>query len=148
MPCPWSMPYLDLGTLPVPYLGTIPVLSHQGIFSSLQAGNKPRELSERLTNWTGSLRGQGSSRVGKGTVKTMSTWWQWCQPLDGSEMLDQLRKAVKAVFGRNVWMLSNGEAQPDVITFFQGRRGWINLTQQARTRMHFPAWHLLLALLC
>lgn len=50
----------------------------------------------------------------------MSTWWQWCQPLDGSEMLDQLRNAVKAVFGMNVWMLLNGEAQPDVITFYQG----------------------------
>lgn len=44
----------------------------------------------------------------------MSTQWQWCQPLDESEMLDQLRIAVEAAFGMNVWMVLNGEAQPDV----------------------------------
>lgn len=48
----------------------------------------------------------------------MSTWWQWCQPLDESEMLDQPRNPVKAVFGINVWMVLNGEPQPDVIAFF------------------------------
>lgn len=42
---------------------------------------------------------------------------QWCQPLDESGMLDQLRNPVKAVFGINVWMILNGEAQPDVTSF-------------------------------
>lgn len=104
-----AMPFLDLGTY---------FLTKESDWAAhTQETNS--EFSERLTDRTGSLRGQENNRVGKEQSRPLSHEYlvQWCQPLDESGMLDQLRNPVKAVFGINVWMILNGEAQPDVTSF-------------------------------